>query len=64
MALAGIQQFRSQGPVPVHACCTERVTRSERREGANRDGNGVDGERERDGDGDGDETVMGAETRR
>ena len=53
MALAGIQQFRSQGSVPVHACCTERVTRFESREGANRDGNGVEGGRGRDGDGGG-----------
>ena len=47
----GIQQFRLEGPIPVHAYCIERVTRSERREGANRDGNGVEGGRGRGGDG-------------
>ena len=31
----GTQQLRSQGPVYVHAHCTERVTESEGREGAN-----------------------------
>ena len=51
MALAGIQQFRLQGTVPVHAYCIEGVTTPERREGANRDGNGVEGGRGRDGDG-------------
>ena len=34
-ALAGTLQPRSKGPVSVHAHCTERVTGSEGREGAN-----------------------------
>ena len=63
MALGGTGQLRSQGPVSVQAYCTDGVTGSERREGANGargggasgDGNGVGG-RNRDvhGDGDGD----------
>ena len=39
-APAGTRQLRSQGPVSVHAHCTEGVTRYEGREGAN----GVGGE--------------------
>ena len=35
VALAGPRQLRSQGPVSVHAHCTEGVTGSEAREGAN-----------------------------
>ena len=35
--------INSQGPVSVHAHCTEGVTRSEGREGTNGDGDGVGG---------------------
>ena len=47
VALAGIRQLPWPGPTSVYARCTERVTRSGRREGAN-------GDRDRDGNGDGD----------
>ena len=40
VALAGTRKLRLQGPVSVHAYCTERVTGSEGREGANRVGGG------------------------
>ena len=40
--LVGSQQPRPQGPMPVQAHRTERKTRSEGQEGANRDGNGVE----------------------
>ena len=54
VALAGIRQLRSQGPVSVHAHRTEGVTGSTGREGANEVGgeNGyvnVDGDRDRAG---------------
>ena len=52
IALAGTQHFRSQGPVSVHAHCTEEVTESEGREGANGVGVGV-GVEGRKGDGNG-----------
>ena len=47
MALAGTRQLRSQGPVSVHAYCTEGVTRFEGRE------RGRDGGGNKNGDGDG-----------
>ena len=52
VVLAGTRQLRSQRPVPVHAHCTEGVTGSEGREGANgvRSGIGVGGGK---GDGNG-----------
>ena len=64
VAFAGTQHLRSQGPVSVHARCTEAVTKSEGREGANGDGNRVGGGNE-DGDeggkdsGDGDKAGTG-----
>ena len=39
VALAGTRQLRSQGPVSIHAHCTEGIIRFEGREGASRDGN-------------------------
>ena len=39
--IARTRQLRSQGPVSVHARCTEGVIRCDRRERANVDGNGV-----------------------
>ena len=53
VALAGTQQLRSQGPVPVHAHCADGRTGSEGREKANRDGHG-------DGNGDGDGNGSGS----
>ena len=41
MALAGIRQLRSQGPVSVHAHRTEVVTGSKRWEGVNGAGGGI-----------------------
>ena len=64
VALAGTQQLHSQGPVSVHARCTEGVTRSDGRGGA-RNGNGVEdgnGEGNGDVDGDGAGTGTGVET--
>ena len=46
--LAGTRQLRLQGPVSVHAHCSERVTGSEGREGAN---GGVNGDSYGDGAG-------------
>ena len=46
MTLAGNQQARPLGPMPVEAHRTEGRTRSERREGANGDGNGVEDRKE------------------
>ena len=40
-ALAGTRQLRSQGPVSVHAHCTEEVIGSEVHKGANRVGGGI-----------------------
>ena len=72
MTLAGTRQLRSQGSVSVHAHCTEGVTGSEGREGANGvgievgggngDGNGVgvgNGDVNGNWDGDGAETGTG-----
>ena len=71
VVLAGTRHFRSQGPVPRHAHCTEGVTESEGREGANdigggsgggiRDGNGVEGRNwDMKSDGDKDEVGTGS----
>ena len=49
VVLAGTQQLRLQGLVSEHVHCTEGVTRSDEREGANGDGTGAG---IRDGDGD------------
>ena len=75
VALAGTRQLCSQGPVSVHAHCTEGVTGFEGREGANGVGGGNnDGNGDRDGvetgveaskrtqDGDGDGAGTGAGT--
>ena len=40
VALVSTRQLHSQGPMSVHAHCTEELTRSEGREGANAGGNG------------------------
>ena len=55
VALAGTRQLRSQGPMSVHAHCTERVIGSEGPEGANGGEGGVGG-------GNGDGNGVGAET--
>ena len=60
MALASTRQLRSQGPVSVHAPCSERVTGSKGRERANGDGDGV-GDVNGDGDGAGTGTGTGVE---
>ena len=57
LAPARARQLFSQGPVSVHTDCTEGVTGSEGREGANRAGAGIGvrgGNRDVNGDGDGD----------
>ena len=61
VVLAGTRQLRSQGPVSVHAYCTDEVSRSEGRERANGigGGNGVGGV---DGDVNGDRDEDGAGT--
>ena len=56
-ALAGTRQLRSQGPVSVHAHCTEEITESEGQEGAS----GVGG-RDRDVNGGGDRDGAGTGT--
>ena len=54
VALASTRHLRSQGPVSVHAHCTEGVTGSERWEGANGVGGGIRvGGGNGDGNGDG-----------
>ena len=58
VALAGIQQPRSQGSVSIYSQCTEGVTGSDEREGANGVGGG-DGDRS----GDRDREVAGTGTR-
>ena len=58
MALAGIRQLRSPGPVSVHAHRTEGVTGSKGREGANWVGGG-NGDVNGDGNGDGAGTRTG-----
>ena len=69
-ALAGTRQLCSQGSGSVHAHCTEGVTRSDGREGANGDGSGneggnggEDGDGNDDGDGDGAGTGPGEEVK-
>ena len=52
--LAGTRQLRSQGPVSVHAHCTEGVIMSEGREGANEVEGGIGG-----GGGNGDGSGVG-----
>ena len=47
LALVGTQHLRPQGPVYVHAHCTEGVTMPEGRERANEDRNGKGGRYER-----------------
>ena len=61
VTLADTQHLRSQGPVPVHAHCTEDRTKFEECEGAIGDGNGVQDE---NGDGSGDGTGKGTGTGR
>ena len=61
VVLAGTQQLRSQGTVPVHALCTEGVSRPEERERANGDGNGV-GSGNRSGSGTSVGAMKGART--
>ena len=60
VVLAGTQQLRSQGLVPVYAHRTEGITGSEGREGANGVGGGIGVE---GGNGDGDGDGAGTETR-
>ena len=42
VALVGTRQFRLQGPLSVHAHCTEAITGSEGRKGANVAGGGTE----------------------